>query len=222
MHGFVPPFLRGYCIINEIIVQINQFSSTQDGRKPWPCLDDGVKGVKRVKGDNFYLKHPNKGVKTVGVNVLPLKFPLPHLGCQIGVNFALTPPKSRSIIAPCICPHPASAPLPLVSDPLPPPPSRTARLHRSATADLIRRRRDDGGRQHRPRWVGPAVPFGGCLLRRLQLVLATGIHRRHAPPPDVAWSPSISTPRPWNGASPTSASTRRTFKAEAERQTWIP
>ena len=43
-----------------------------DGR--WPCLDDGVKGVKRVKGDNFYLKHPNKGVKTVGVNVLPLKF----------------------------------------------------------------------------------------------------------------------------------------------------
>ena len=35
MHGFVPPFLRGYCIINEIIVQINQFSSTQDGRKPY-------------------------------------------------------------------------------------------------------------------------------------------------------------------------------------------
>ena len=101
----------------------------------------------------------------------------------------MTPPKSRSIIAPCVCLRPASAPsraeasLPLVSDPLPLPPSRTARLHRSAAADPIRRRRDDGGRRHRPRRVGPAVPFGGCLLRRLQLVLATGIHRRHASPP---------------------------------------
>ena len=54
----------------------------------WPCLDGGVNGVKEVKGDTFYLQHPNMRIKGVEVNVLPLKFPLPLFECQIEVKLA--------------------------------------------------------------------------------------------------------------------------------------
>ena len=114
---------------------------------------------------------------------MPLKFPLPHLGCQIGVNFTLTPPKSRSIIAPCVCPRPASAPLPRGG--IPP-----ARLRSAATAPLphrpspqIRRRGSDPSPPGRWRATAQATTgWTRCSLRRVPPTPASTCSRNRDPP----------------------------------------
>jgi len=45
-------------------------------------LDGGVNGVKEVKGDTFYLQHPNMRIKGVEVNILLPNFFYLFLGIK--------------------------------------------------------------------------------------------------------------------------------------------